>query len=356
MSVISMKNLLQAGVHFGHQTRKWNPRMAPYIYNTRDGIHIIDLKKTVQMAKVAYEALHNYTHAGENVLFVGTKKQARDVIEKEAKRCGMPYVNHRWLGGLITNWVTVKKSIARLKRLEEMEANQSFEQESRTKKEALELKRELEKLRRDLTGIKDIQSLPEIMFVIDPEKETIAVKEARKAGLKIFAIVDSNCNPDLIDYPIPGNDDAMRAIALFLHTMADAILEGTQKAVVEPTEFSDDDIKMDEHTLAEEARFKGEYDESGEFILDESVDRGGAPSKDPERDQREKQKEEKIALEEDQEVAHKSETTKEAKGIEQEKVTLDGNKETEPNPETEVAKEAIKGVEQEEISPESAQI
>ena len=270
MSVVSMKNLLEAGVHFGHQTSRWNPRMSPYIYTVRSGIHIIDLKKTVQMAKLAYEALRDHTKAGKRVLFVGTKKQAREVIEKEAKRCGMPYITQRWLGGLITNWTTVKKSISRLKKLENMEENNSFEQESRTKKEALELKRELEKLRKDFSGIKDLVSLPELMFVIDPDKEEIAVKEARKMGIKIFAVVDSNCNPELIDYPIPGNDDAIRAISLFLQTMADAVLEGTQ-SLPSTAKFSDDDASMDEHPLAEDVRYKGEYDESGEFILDESL-------------------------------------------------------------------------------------
>ncbi len=245
--------------------------MAPYLYTARSGIHIIDLKQTVHMAKAAYEALRTYTRDGERVLFVGTKRQAREVIEQEAKRCHMPYVNYRWLGGLITNWVTVKKSIARMKRLETLEESNSFEQESRTKKEALELKRELEKLRRNFSGIKEIQVLPEILFVVDPEKERIAVKEARKAGMKIFAIVDSNCNPDLVDYPIPGNDDAIRSIALFLHTMADAVLEGSQ-SLPSRAEFTDDDAAMDEEaTLAHDARFQGEYDESGEFIRDEPI-------------------------------------------------------------------------------------
>ena len=275
MSTISMKNLLEAGVHFGHQTRKWDPRMAPYIYTSRSGIHIIDLKKTVQMAKKAYEALRGMSRSGASVLFVGTKKQAREVVAKEAKRCGMPYVNQRWLGGLLTNWSTVRKSIARMKRLESMEENNSFEEESRTKKEALELKRELEKLRKDFNGIKDITNLPEIIFIIDPSKESIAIREARKAGLTIFAVVDSNCNPELIDYPIPGNDDAIRAITLFLQTMADAVLEGAQ-SISSGAKFSDDDAGMEEISgLSDEVRYKGEYDESGEFILDEPLQKEG---------------------------------------------------------------------------------
>ncbi|MDH5655466.1 MAG: 30S ribosomal protein S2, partial [Spirochaetia bacterium] len=208
MSTISMKNLLEAGVHFGHQTRKWDPRMAPFIFTARNGIHIIDLQKTVQMAKLAYEALREYTRNGARVLFVGTKKQARGAIEREALRCGMYYINTRWPGGLLTNWTTIKKSIARLKKLESMKESGSFEQEARTKKEALLLERELEKLSKDLSGIKEMQGLPDILFVIDPGKETIAIKEAKKLGIRVFAVVDSNCNPEDIDYPIPGNDDA----------------------------------------------------------------------------------------------------------------------------------------------------
>ncbi len=271
MSTISMKNLLEAGVHFGHQTRKWNPRMAPFIFTARNGIHIIDLQKTVQMAKAAYEALRELTARGEKVLFVGTKKQARGAVEREAQRCGMYHINNRWLGGLLTNWTTVKKSIARLKRLESMEENNSFDQEARTKKEALELQRELAKLRKNLAGIKDMQNLPDILFVIDPGKEAIAVKEARKLGIKVFAVVDSNCNPDLIDYPIPGNDDAIRAISLFLQTMADAVLEGTQ-GLAGASQFSDVDEEMDPDAInIDSMQYKGEYDESGEFIVDEAL-------------------------------------------------------------------------------------
>ncbi|MCB1308115.1 MAG: 30S ribosomal protein S2 [Leptospiraceae bacterium] len=274
MSTISMKNLLEAGVHFGHQTRRWNPKMAPYIFTARNGIHIIDLQKTVQMAKVAYETLREFTHRGEKVLFVGTKKQARSAIEREASRCGMFYINNRWPGGLLTNWTTVKKSINRMKRLEAMEESGSFDEEARTKKEALELQRELDKLRKNLAGIRDMQSIPEILFVIDPSKESGAIQEARKLGLKIFAVVDSNCNPDSIDYPIPGNDDAIRAISLFLQTMADAIIEGTQ-GIVSGAEFTDDDATMDPDSFqeGESLKYKGEYDESGEFIMDEPLNR-----------------------------------------------------------------------------------
>lgn len=279
MSTISMKNLLEAGVHFGHQTRKWDPRMAPYIFTARNGIHIIDLQKTVQLAKQAYEALRAFTGTGQRVLFVGTKKQARAAIEKEAARCNMYYVNTRWPGGLLTNWPTVKKSIARLKKLEAMEASGSFDQEARTKKEALLLKRELEKLKKHLSGIKELQSPPEILFVIDPSKEDIAVKEARAMGIRIFAVVDSNCNPELIDYPIPGNDDAIRAISLYLQTMADAVLEGTQ-GVEQGSRFTDEDQTMDADSIAnlESLQYRGEYDETGEFIPDDANAPKAAPA------------------------------------------------------------------------------
>lgn len=271
MSTISMKTLLEAGVHFGHQTRKWDPRMAPYIFTARNGIHIIDLQKTVQMAKKAYEALREHTHRGEKVLFVGTKKQARSAVEREAKCCKMFYINTRWPGGLLTNWNTVRKSIARLKKLEAMEETGTFDQEARTKKEILMLQRELDKLRKDLAGIKDMNNLPENIFIIDPDRERIAVQEAQKLGIRIFAVVDSNCNPEPIDFPIPGNDDAIRAISLFLQTMADAIIEGTE-GVAGAADFVEDDAEFDPDSITEDSiRYKGEYDETGEFIPDEPI-------------------------------------------------------------------------------------
>lgn len=278
MSVISMKNLLESGVHFGHQTRRWNPKMSPYVFTARNGIHIIDLQKTVQKTKEAYDALKKLTSKGKKVLFVGTKKQARGAIEREAQRCNMYYVSNRWLGGLLTNWNTVKKSIARLKKLEAMEES-SFEAEAKTKKEALSLRRELTKLRQTLGGIKDMGNIPDILFVIDPKKEEIAVKEAKKLGLTVFAVIDTNCDPEPIDYPIPGNDDAIRAISLFLETMSNAVIEGTGGEVIS-TNFSED---LDAEQLAIE--YQGEYDESGKFIMDEELEaekrskgKGGAPA------------------------------------------------------------------------------
>ncbi|MCX7809288.1 MAG: 30S ribosomal protein S2 [Leptospiraceae bacterium] len=269
MSTISMKTLLEAGVHFGHKTSKWDPRMKPYIFMARNGIHIIDLQKTVQLAKKAFEALREAANRGEKVLFVGTKKQARSAVQREATRCGMYYINTRWPGGLLTNWRTVRQSIERLKKLEKMEEENSWHLEARTKKEMLMLKRELEKLRKHLAGIKDMVTIPENIFIIDPDRERIAVQEAKKLGIKIFAIVDTNCNPEIVDYPIPGNDDAIRSISLFLETMADAIIQG-KEGKKEDSQFTDDDFdvaKYDDHQ--DSLRYKGEYDETGEFVEDE---------------------------------------------------------------------------------------
>jgi small subunit ribosomal protein S2 len=235
----------------------------------RNGIHIIDLQKTVQLAKKAFEALREAANRGEKVLFVGTKKQARSAVQREATRCGMYYINTRWPGGLLTNWRTVRQSIERLKKLEKMEEENSWHLEARTKKEMLMLKRELEKLRKHLAGIKDMVTIPENIFIIDPDRERIAVQEARKLGIKIFAIVDTNCNPEIIDYPIPGNDDAIRSISLFLETMADAIIQG-KEGKKEDSQFTDDDFdvaKYDDHQ--DSLRYKGEYDETGEFVEDE---------------------------------------------------------------------------------------
>ncbi len=231
MSVVSMKALLESGVHFGHQTRRWNPRMSQYIFTARNGIHIIDLQKTMQRLKIGYGAMKEVSAKGGKVLFVGTKKQAQAAIEEYAKKCGMFYVAERWLGGLLTNFHTVSASIQRLKALESM--NESGVWDAETKKEILELNRELAKKHKVLAGIKDMSKLPDALFIIDPKRESIAVKEARKLGIPIFAVVDTNCNPDEIDFPIPGNDDAIRAIALFLDVMSRAIIEGQSGGQVE---------------------------------------------------------------------------------------------------------------------------
>jgi small subunit ribosomal protein S2 len=219
-----MKALLESGVHFGHQTRRWNPRMAQYIFVARGGIHIIDLQKTMQLLKAAYAAMKDLTAKGGKVLFVGTKKQAKAAIVEYATKCNMYYISERWPGGLLTNFDTVRKSIQRFKDLEEMSKTGVWDAE--TKKEILELNRELAKKTKMLSGIKDMNKLPDALFVIDPKKEAIAVKEAKILGIPIFAVVDTNCNPDDVDFPIPGNDDAIRAIGVFLDTIASAINEG----------------------------------------------------------------------------------------------------------------------------------
>ncbi|MEN6413161.1 MAG: 30S ribosomal protein S2 [Veillonellales bacterium] len=226
MSVISMKQLLEAGVHFGHQTRRWNPKMAPYIFTERNGIYIIDLQKTVKKVEDAYNFVREVAEQGQTVLFVGTKKQAQEAVKEEALRCDMYYVNERWLGGMMTNFQTIQKRISRLRELEGMEEKGIFE--VLPKKEVLTLRHEMERLQKFLGGIKNMNKLPGALFIIDPRKERIAVTEARNLGIPIVAIVDTNCDPDEIDYVIPGNDDAIRAVKLLTAKMADAVLEGHQ--------------------------------------------------------------------------------------------------------------------------------
>ncbi|MDD6887240.1 MAG: 30S ribosomal protein S2 [Candidatus Aphodomorpha sp.] len=226
MPVISMKQLLEAGVHFGHQTRRWNPKMKEYIFTERNGIYIIDLQKTVKKIEEAYNFIRDLAMDDKTVLFVGTKKQAQESIEQEAKRCDMFYVNQRWLGGMLTNFKTIQGRIARLRKIEQMEATGQFD--LLPKKEVMQLKLEQEKLEKNLGGIKEMKKLPGALFVVDPRKEHIAVSEARTLRIPIVAIIDTNCDPDEVDYPIPGNDDAIRAVKLITAKMADAVLEGRQ--------------------------------------------------------------------------------------------------------------------------------
>jgi small subunit ribosomal protein S2 len=225
MAEISMKQLLEAGVHFGHQTSRWNPKMKPYIFGARNGIYIVDLQKTVLLFQQAYNFVRNLAAEGRTLIMVGTKKQAQDAIREEAERCGMFYVNNRWLGGTLTNFQTIKQSIERLKKLEETLADPVMA-EALTKREMLEINRESKRLLESLGGIKNMRRLPDALFVIDTIKEDIAVREAKKLGIPVVAVVDTNCDPDLIHYRIPGNDDAIRAIRLFCSAMADAVLEG----------------------------------------------------------------------------------------------------------------------------------
>ena len=228
MSVISMKQLLEAGVHFGHQTRRWNPKMAPYIYTERNGIYIIDLQKSVGMVDTAYNAVKDIVANGGNILFVGTKKQAQDSIKAEAERCGMFYVNERWLGGMLTNFKTIQSRIARLKEIETMAADGTFE--VLPKKEVIALKKEWEKLEKNLGGIKEMKKIPDAIFIVDPKKERICVQEAHTLGITLIGIADTNCDPEELDYVIPGNDDAIRAVKLIVSKMADAVIEANQGA------------------------------------------------------------------------------------------------------------------------------
>jgi small subunit ribosomal protein S2 len=230
MSVISMKQLLEAGVHFGHQTRRWNPKMAPYIYTERNGIYIIDLQKSVGKVDEAYNAVADVAADGGVILFVGTKKQAQDAIKTEAERCGMFYVNERWLGGMLTNFKTIQSRIARLKEIETMAEDGTFE--VLPKKEVIALKKEQEKLEKNLGGIKGMNRIPDAIFVVDPKKERICVQEAHTLGIPLIGIADTNCDPEELDFVIPGNDDAIRAVKLIVSKMADAVIEGKQGEVV----------------------------------------------------------------------------------------------------------------------------
>ena len=234
MSVISMKQLLEAGVHFGHQTRRWNPKMAPYIYTERNGIYIIDLQKSVGKVDEAYNAISEIAQAGGTVLFVGTKKQAQDAVKSEAERCGMYYVNERWLGGMLTNFKTIRSSIERLKAIEKMSQDGTFE--VLTKKEVAKLQKEWDKLEKNLGGIKEMTRIPDAIFVVDPKKEKICVQEAHSLGITLIGIADTNCDPEDLDYVIPGNDDAIRAVKLIVGKMADAIIEANQGTIMSDVE------------------------------------------------------------------------------------------------------------------------
>ena len=248
MSVVSMKQLLEAGVHFGHQTRRWNPKMAPYIYTERNGIYIVDLQKTVRKLEEAYMFVRELSANGQTVLFVGTKKQAQDSVREEAERAGAYYVNARWLGGMLTNFRTIRSRVARLNQLKAMAQDGTFD--LMPKKEVVKLNHEIEKLEKFLGGIQDMNKLPGALFIVDPRKEKIAVSEAKKLGIPVVAIVDTNCDPDDVDYVIPGNDDAIRAVKLIAATMADAIIEGRQ-GETQAAETAEETEKVEEEAAAE---------------------------------------------------------------------------------------------------------
>lgn len=266
MAVVTMKNLLESGVHFGHQTKRWDPRMKKYIFAERNGIHIIDLQKTIVSIKEAYELVCKSVLDSKGILFVGTKKQAQQAIEREAQRCGMFYVNNRWLGGMLTNFTTIKKSLLRLKKIEKMEVDGTFK--ALTKKEVAHLVKEKGRLEKNLGGIKEMKELPGVVFIIDTRKEAIAVAEAKRMGIPIVAVVDTNCNPEGIDYPIPGNDDAIRAINLFTQIIANAVVEADNEVGLEVIENLQDEKKEED--------------------LVSAIDQGEIPDKDEGEDEVEK--------------------------------------------------------------------
>ena len=271
-----MKSLLESGVHFGHQVRRWDPRMKKYIFAERNGIHIIDLQKTVVAIREAYDAIRRIVAEGKSILFVGTKKQAQAIIQKEAQRCGMFYVNNRWLGGMLTNFSTIKKSLARLKKIEKMEVDGTFE--NLTKKEVATLQKEKNKLEKNLGGIKEMKDLPGAIFIIDTRKEVIAIKEARQLGIPIIAVVDTNCNPEGIDYPIPGNDDAIRAISLFTAIIANSALEANSEHGLKIIEDLQEDENMEstidpyqdrEEEITDYSNYTPKEDEGAKNVSDE---------------------------------------------------------------------------------------
>ncbi len=251
MAVVSMTDLLEVGVHFGHQTKRWHPRMKPYIYTSRNGIHIINMQKTIQAIQDTFNAIRHVVMSGQSILFIGTKKQAQKAIEEEATKCGMYYINQRWLGGMLTNFSTIKKSISQLKAIEKSEVDGTFD--SMTQKEVSRTQRVKNSLQRNLSGIKDMQSLPGMVFIVDPRKEYIAVQEALRMKIPIAAIVDTNCDPTNITYPIPGNDDAIRSIALFTHIIAQAVMEADNEVgleVIETLQEENRSVDMEEMLAA----------------------------------------------------------------------------------------------------------
>ncbi len=275
MPSISMKELLEAGVHFGHQTKRWNPKMKEYIFGERNGIYIIDLQKTLKLFKEAMRFVGEMAAQGKTVLFVGTKRQAQEAIAEEATRCSMFYVNQRWLGGLLTNHTTIQRSIKRLRELEQMAADNSYQ--GRSKKEVTRLERERKHLQQNLSGIKEMPGLPDLVFVIDSNKEEIAVREARKLGIPVVAVVDTNCDPDMVDYPIAGNDDALRAIRLFSSKIAEAVIES--RALATEQEFTAERIVTEETALEDIPEFSRYVDPHfSEQLMSETIPDEDLPS------------------------------------------------------------------------------
>ena len=267
MAVVAMKQLLEAGVHFGHQTRRWDPKMAEYIFQARNGIHIIDLQKTSKKLDEAYSFIKEQAEEGKTILFVGTKKQAQECMKEAAEKCGMYYVDQRWLGGMLTNFGTIRTRVQRLKDLETMQEDGTFD--ILPKKEVILLKKEMEKLEKNLGGIKDMEELPGVIFLVDPKKERIAILEAKKLGIPVVGLVDTNCNPEELDYPIPGNDDAIRAVKLVADVMANAVIEGKQGESFEPEMQEEQTAQTEEATSIEEVVEKAEGTEQTEETIAE---------------------------------------------------------------------------------------
>ncbi|MBZ2387429.1 30S ribosomal protein S2 [Anaerococcus murdochii] len=277
MAVVSMKKLLEAGVHFGHQTRRWNPKMSRFIFTERNGIYIVDLQKTANQIEEAYKVMRDIVADGGRVLFVGTKKQAQDSIQSEAKRSGQYYVSHRWLGGMLTNFKTIRKSVEKLQRYERMEEDGTFD--LLPKKEVLQYQKEMDKLERNLGGIKDMEELPDVLFVVDPGEESIAVHEAKILGIPVIAIVDTNCDPDEVDVPIPGNDDAIRAVKLITSVMADAVIEANQGNEFDPSndEYEEEVEEDSEVEVTEEENLSDEdIKEAAEEIKEQAFEENEA--------------------------------------------------------------------------------
>ena len=277
MAVVSMKKLLEAGVHFGHQTRRWNPKMSRFIFTERNGIYIVDLQKTANQIEEAYKVMRDIVADGGRVLFVGTKKQAQDSIQSEAKRSGQYYVSHRWLGGMLTNFKTIRKSVEKLQKYERMEEDGTFD--LLPKKEVLQYQKEMDKLERNLGGIKDMEELPDVLFVVDPGEESIAVHEAKILGIPVIAIVDTNCDPDEVDVPIPGNDDAIRAVKLITSVMADAVIEANQGNEFDPSndEYEEEVEEDSEVEVTEEENLSDEdIKEAAEEIKEQAFEENEA--------------------------------------------------------------------------------
>jgi len=291
MSIVTMRELLESGVHFGHQTRRWNPKMRKYIFAERNGIHIIDLKKSLTLLKQVYQVVSERVAEGDNILFVGTKKQAKEVIKEEALRCGMFYVNERWLGGLLTNFQTIRKSVNKLKELEKKSQDGTYD--LLPKKEVLRLEKERGKLEKVLSGIKEMASLPRLLYVVDARKEKIAVSEANKLGIPVIAILDTNCDPSVIDYPIPGNDDAVRSIKLITHIIAEAVIEGlSRREEVVPEEVPQPEPYVQAEEIGAAAETPGEKPAGGESGEKEKEleEKGKPEEKQPEVEKKPKEK------------------------------------------------------------------